>query len=96
MTGPYYVEKVRELIEKLRKVNPQRASEYERKLNTILYEKRKYAGKREPRARVRIRRSSAKITDYFNAANESESEDKRDWKRYVRGILKWIIVIGII
>jgi len=87
-TGPYYVERVRELIEKLRKVNQQKASEYERKLNTILYEKRKYAnyGKREPRAR--IRHASAKITDYFNA-NEAENEsDKHEWKRHVRDILK--------
>jgi ribosomal protein S15P/S13E len=77
-TGPYYVEKVRELIEKLRKVNPQKANEYERKLNTILYEKRKYAnyGKKEPRAKVRIRHASVRITEYFNA-NETES-DKRE------------------
>ena len=96
VTGPYYVEKVRELIAKLRLVDKKKAAMYERVLNTILYEKRKYAnyGKREPRAR--IRHASAKITDYFNAANEPESEDKRGWKRYVRGILKWIIVIGII
>jgi len=80
VTGPYYVERVRELIEKLRKVNLQKASEYERKLNTILYEKRKYAnyGKKEPRTKVRIRRASAKITEYLNA-NESEREsDKRE------------------
>jgi len=95
VTGPYYVEKVRELIEKLRKVNPQKASEYERVLNTILYEKRKYAN--YGKSRARIRHASAKITDYLNAAaNEPESEDKRGWKRYVKGILKWIIVIGMI
>jgi hypothetical protein len=66
ITGPYYVEKVRELIAKLRLVDKEKAAEYERKLNTILYEKRKYAnnyGKRESRAR--IRHASAKITDYF-------------------------------
>ncbi len=98
VTGPYYVERARELIEKLRKVNPQRASEYERKLNTILYEKRKYAnyGKKAREPRARIRHASAKITDYFNAANESESENKRGWKRYIRGILKWVVIIGII
>nr|MCG2895668.1 hypothetical protein [Vulcanisaeta sp.] len=85
-TGPYYVEKVRELIEKLRKVNQQKASEYERRLNTILYEMRKY-GRRVSERRVRIHHASYKITDYFNAANETESENK-EWKRYVKGILK--------
>ena len=77
---PYYIEKAKELIERLRELNPQLASKYERELNTVLYEKRKYAnyGKKEPRAKVRIRYASAKITEYFNA-NETESEsDKRE------------------
>ena len=99
VTGPYYVEKLRELIAKLRLVDKEKAAKYERILNTILYEKRKYAGKRETRAkpRARVRHASAKITDYLNANEyERESEDKRGWKRYVKGILKWIIVIGMI
>jgi len=94
-TGPYYVERVRELIERLRKLDTEKASEYERKLNTILYEMRKY-GRRVSERRVRIHRASYRITDYFNAANESESENKREWKRYVKGILKWMAVIALI
>jgi len=94
MTGPYYVEKVRELIERLRKLDAEKASEYERRLNTILYEMRKY-GRRVSKRRVRIHRASYRITDYFNAANETESENK-EWKRYVKGILKWMAVIALI
>jgi hypothetical protein len=91
---PYFIEKAKELIDRLRKLDPQKANKYERILNTVLYEKRKYA--KEPRAKVRIRYASAKITEYFNT-NESESEsDKREWKRYVKGILKWIMIIGMI
>ena len=95
---PYYIEKAKELIVRLRKLDSQLASKYERILNTVLYEKRKYAnyGKKEPRAKVRVKRASAKITEYFNA-NESESEsDKREWKRYVKGILKWLVIIGMV
>jgi hypothetical protein len=94
---PIFVEKAKELIEKLKQYDIGLARYYERELNSILYYKQKYAnrgGKRE--SRVRIKRASAKITEYFNA-NESESEsDKREWKRHVKGILKWIMVIGII
>ncbi len=99
---PIFVEKAKELIERLRELNPQLASKYERELNTVLYEKEKYAnyGKERKRERkVRIRYASAKITEYFNA-NETESEsDKRErseWKRYVKGILKWITIIALV
>jgi phenylalanyl-tRNA synthetase alpha subunit len=70
---------------------------YERELNSILHYKQKYANRGEKReSRVRIRYASAKITEYFNA-NESESEsDKREWKRHVKGILKWIMIIGMV
>jgi len=66
-------------IEKLRKLDPQLASEYERELRRRVYEKEKYANygkKKEPRAKVRIRHASVRITEYFNA-NEIES-DKRE------------------
>ena len=87
----YYIEQVRELIEKLRKVDPKRAAEYERRLNTVLYEKMKYAdyGRKVSKRRVRIHHASYRITDF----NETENadNDKREWKRHVRGILKWSI-----
>ena len=75
---PYYIEKAKELIDRLRKLNPQLALKYERILNTVLYEKRKYAnyGKKEPRAKVRIRHASVRITEYLNV-NETEN-DKRE------------------
>jgi len=94
----YWIEQCKVQIEKLRQLDPQLASEYERQLNTILYEKRKYAnyGKREPRAKVRIRHASAKITEYFNASETENADNRREWKRYVKGILKWIMVIGLI
>jgi len=90
---PYYIEKAKELISRLRKLDPQLAGRYERILNTVLYEKRKYAN--EPRAKVRIKRASAKITEYFNDS-ENADNDKREWKRYVKGILKWIMIIGMV
>jgi polyhydroxyalkanoate synthesis regulator phasin len=75
---PYFIEKSKELIDRLRKLDPQLALKYERILNTVLYEKRKYTnyGKKEPRAKVRIRHASVRITEYFNV-NETES-DKRE------------------
>jgi hypothetical protein len=94
---PIFVEKAKELIEKLKQYDIGLARYYERELNSILYYKQKYANRGEKReSRVRIKRASAKITEYFNA-NESESEsDKREWKRHVKGILKWIMIIGMV
>ena len=94
---PIFVEKAKELIEKLKQYDIGLARYYERELNSILYYKQKYTNRGEKReSRVRIKRASAKITEYFNA-NESESEsDKREWKRHVKGILKWIMVIGMV
>jgi hypothetical protein len=94
---PYYIEKAKELIDRLRRLNPQLASKYERILNTVLYEKRKYAnyGKKAREPRARIRYASAKITEYFNES-ENADNDNKPWKRYVKGILKWIMVIGLI
>ena len=86
----YYIEQVRALIEKLRLVDKEKAVEYERKLNTVLYERRKYAnyGRKVSERRVRIHYASYRITD-FNESENADS-DKREWKRHVRGILKWI------
>jgi hypothetical protein len=94
---PIFVEKAKELIEKLKQYDIGLARYYERELNTILHYKQKYTNRGEKReSRVRIKRASAKITEYFNA-NESESEsDKREWKRHVKGILKWIMIIGMV
>ena len=94
---PIFVEKAKELIERLKQYDIGLARYYERELNSILYYKQKYTNRGEKReSRVRIKRASAKITEYFNA-NESESEsDKREWKRHVKGILKWIMVIGMV
>jgi len=94
---PIFVEKAKELIEKLKQYDIGLARYYERELNSILYYKQKYTNRGEKReSRVRIKRASAKITEYFNA-NESESEsDKREWKRHVKGILKWIMIIGMV
>jgi hypothetical protein len=94
---PIFVEKAKELIEKLKQYDIGLARYYERELNTILHYKQKYANRGVKReSRVRIKRASAKITEYFNA-NETESESvKREWKRYVKGILKWIAVIALI
>jgi hypothetical protein len=94
---PYYIEKAKELIDRLRRLNPQLASKYERELNTVLYEKRKYAnyGKKAREPRARIRYASAKITEYFNEP-ENADNDNKPWKRHVKGILKWVMVIGLI
>jgi hypothetical protein len=87
----YYIEQVRALIAKLRLVDKEKSVEYERKLNTVLYERRKYAnyGRKVSERRVRIHYASYRITD-FNESENADS-DKREWKRHVRGILKWII-----
>jgi len=90
-SAEYYIRSVREWIEKLRKVDPKKAGEYERRLNTILYERRKYAnygkeGKRE--RRVRIHHASYKITDFNEAGNDDAD---KPWERHVRGILKWTV-----
>ena len=95
---PIFVEKAKELIEKLKQYDIGLARYYERELNSILYYKQKYTNHGEKReSRVRIKRASAKITEYFNA-NESENadNDKREWKRHVKGILKWIMIIGMV
>jgi hypothetical protein len=106
-----YVEAARGLIERLRELDAKKASEYEEKLKAMInldgvsvlrsylsaLEKRKYAnyGRKEPRAKVRIKRASAKITDYFNES-ENADNDNKPWKRHVKGILKWVMVIGLI
>ena len=86
----YYIEQVRALIAKLKLIDKEKSVEYERKLNTVLYERRKYAnyGRKVSERRVRIHYASYRITD-FNEAENADS-DKREWKRHVRGILKWI------
>jgi len=97
-TFPYWLEQCKMYIERLRKLDPQLASEYERELRRRVYEKEKYANygkKKEPRAKVRIKRASAKITEYFNDS-ENAVNDNKQWKRYVKGILKWIMVIGMV
>ena len=87
----YYINQVRALIAKLRLFDKEKAGEYERKLNTVLYEKRKYAnyGRKVSERRVRIHYASYRITD-FNEAENADSDNK-PWKRHVRGILKWAI-----
>jgi len=95
---PYWLEQCKIYIEKLKRLDPQLANEYERELRRRVYEKEKYANygkKKEPRAKVRIKRASAKITEYFNDS-ENADNDKREWKRYVKGILKWIMIIGMV
>jgi hypothetical protein len=95
---PIFVEKAKELIEKLKQYDIGLARYYERELNSILYYKQKYTNHGEKReSRVRIKRASAKITEYFNA-NESENadNDNKPWKRHVKGILKWIMIIGMV
>ena len=95
---PYWLEQCKMYIEKLRKLDPQLASEYERELRRRVYEKEKYANygkKKVSERKVRIKRASAKITEYFNDA-ENADNDKREWKRYLKGILKWIAVVAMI
>jgi len=54
--------------------------------------------KRKSRERkVMIRHASYKITDYFDTKEtENADNNKRGWKRYVKGILKWIAIIGMV
>ena len=96
---PYWLEQCKMYIEKLRKLDPQLASEYERELRRRVYEKEKYSNygkKRVRERRVRIKRASAKITDFFDAKETETENANKQWKRYVKGILKWMAVVAII
>jgi len=96
---PYWLEQCKMYIEKLRKLDPQLANEYERELRRRVYEKEKYANygkKRVRERRVRIKRASAKITDFFDAKETETENANKQWKRYVKGILKWMAVVAII
>ena len=84
---PIFVEKAKELIEKLKQYDIGLARYYERELNSILYYKQKYTSRGEKReSRVRIKRASAKITDYFGES-ENDDNDNKPWKRYVLSLI---------
>jgi len=89
----YWLEQCRRYLERLRELDPQLAREYERELRRRIYEKEKYVRK-EHWARVnRAKPGNAKITEFLN--DDTNESDKREWKRHVKGILKWITLIGI-
>jgi hypothetical protein len=86
----YWREQCRIYIERLRALNPQLASKYERELNTLLYEKEKYAnyGKKRKRERkVRIHHASYRITD-FNETENADNDKREETARALEELRK--------